>query len=63
MFKLTIDTDNEQFASPYTGSALAAILIETAHRLAQGSTGGRIMDDNGNDVGRFRLIPSASQER
>lgn len=54
MFTVTIATDNAAFDDDNGRNECARILRELAGRLESGSeTTGRLMDCNGNSVGRF----------
>lgn len=61
MFTLTIETDNEAFTAGALGDEVARILRKVADRaeegLSLGVDGGKLMDANGNSVGRWEYQP------
>lgn len=61
MFRLTIRTENDAFSPPDAGPELARILRRLAGQLdalpLDGTTGGRVLDVNGNVVGEWEYRP------
>lgn len=53
MFTLRFYTDNDQFHHDVPHIAMADILRKVAGKLDNGQTGGTIVDDNGNTIGKF----------
>jgi len=55
IFKLELDLENDAFAAdPHR--EVARILRETAGEIEEHRPGGRLLDVNGNDVGRWRFL-------
>lgn len=55
MFKLEFSTDNEAF-QPNPRMEITAILRHIAKKVDEGETGGKVMDGNGNSVGRWSYV-------
>lgn len=60
MLKIEIETDNEVFHDAESGEWMPVnecirLLASISNRLDRGDTDGKIMDANGNTVGRFTL--------
>ncbi len=53
-FALSMNCDNEAFGNS-PGHEIAIILRVAAKRLENGQTSGKLMDANGNAVGKFQL--------
>lgn len=54
MFTLTIETDNDAFVDR-EAAEIAYILERTAQRIRGGALSGKVIDSNGNNVGRFEV--------
>lgn len=55
MLKIEIETENAAFEGDNKVPECSRILREVTNRLALGRDSGRILDINGNTVGRFEL--------
>lgn len=60
MFTLQIATDNAAFEGDDRKTEIARILRDVADRLEQGKFVGRLLDVNGNHVGRAELFVDGS---
>ena len=55
MFKLEINTGNAAFEEPYKEIEVCRILEEIKRRIEDGHTYGKLIDINGNNVGKWSL--------
>lgn len=63
MFTLSIQTYNDAFANGKRAAAIAKLLDVVARRVADGETGGTLLDVNGNSCGAWLLTSGDEQER
>ncbi len=57
-FKMEVDMDNAAFEER-PASELGRLLRQAARKIEQGADGGKLMDINGNSVGRWEVTNGA----